>query len=230
MLALISSDKKYISNLLEEFTYSKEKSPKNTNLYKCNYKEHTFLIMSTGYGKVNIGSSLRFLCDNYDIRVLYQIGTAGSIVDTNDIFSVIIPSGSVQFDVDFMPNGYKPAMIPNIDSSIYKCNDDLINCAKEACILSSVNYSNDLIASSDMFVTNYNLSNSIRIEYNAGAVDCETAAVGEFAYLNDISYVSTKVISNYANNNGIKQYNLYDDEASNISQRIAHKFIKKYYE
>ena len=37
-------------------------------------------------------------------------------------------------------------------------------------------------------------------------------------------------IANYANNNGIKQYNLYDDEASNISQRIAHKFIKKYYE
>ena len=81
-----------------------------------------------------------------------------------------------------------------------------------------------------MFVCNYNLSSSIRREYNALAVDTETGSIGQFCYVNEIAYSSIKVISNFANNNGIKQFNLYDKESSIIALRVIDKFLKDFYE
>ena len=186
--------------------------------------------MTTGYGKVNIGSSLMYLKEKYKIKAVVLIGTAGSIIDSNQILSVVVPSNTVQFDVDFMPNGYMEGQIPGIDKSIYASDTDLNECVIEACNNCYVNYSNDIMASSDMFVSNYSLSNSIRREYDAGAVDAESGNIGQFCYVNDISFSCIKVISNYANNNAIKQYNMYEDEAALISQKVAYKFIKQFYE
>ncbi len=230
MLAIVSSDRCYVNDLLEKLTFSKELSPNKTELYKCNYKEHEFLIMVLGYGKVNTGSSLRYLCEKYKITVVLTIGTCGSVSDSNDIFSVIIPTSSLQFDVDFMPNGYLQAVIPNLSKGVYKTNEDVNDCLKRACNLSNVSYSTNLIASSDMFVSNYSLANSIRREYNASAVDCECGSVGEYCFINNISYSCIKGVSNFANNNGIKQFNLYDDESSKIVQRVTYKFLKEFYE
>ena len=59
MLALIIPERTYANELLENFEYSKENGPNGTEVYLCNYKNHRFLLVVTGYGKVNIGSSLR---------------------------------------------------------------------------------------------------------------------------------------------------------------------------
>ena len=230
MLAIVASDKCYVNVLLEKLTYSKEESPNKSEVYKCNYKEHKFIILVSGYGKVNIGSSLRYICDKYPIKVIISIGTCGSITDYNGIFSALIPLSSLEFDVDFTPIGYFEGQIPKISKALYKTNDDLVECLKKASNMSGVSYSNDLIVTSDMFVSNYTLSSSIRKEYNAGAVDCESGSIGQFCFINDIAYAILKVVSNFANNNGVKQYNLYDDEACMISQKITYKFLKEFYD
>lgn len=230
MLALIAPDKKYVNDLLQKIGKEKEKSPVDTDVYKCSYKEHEFLLMITGYGKVNLGSSLRYLCQTYPVKVIFQLGTAGSIVDTNEVFSAVIPTGVLQYDVDFTCVGYSPAQVPLLNKGVYQPNPDLVECAERACQMCGVNYSTDLIATADMYVYNNNLANSIRKEYNAGAVDCESGSVGQFAYQNRIPFVCLKVISNFANNNSVRQYNLYDEEAGKTSQRIAYKFLKEYYE
>ena len=230
MLAIVTSDRNYINNVIEKVSYSKQISPSVCEVYKCKYKEHEFLVVVTGYGKVNIGSSLRYVCEKYPVKVMLCIGTAGSITDNNEIFSAVIPSSTLQFDVDFTPNGFKPAFIPKVDNGIYKTNEDLIECLQRSCNMCGVNYSNDFVATSDMFVCNYSLSNSIKKQFNACAVDCESGSVGQFAYVNKIPFACIKVISNFANNNGIKQYNLYDDEASVILQRIVNKFLKEFYD
>ena len=228
MLAIVTSDKKYINNILNKLKYSKEDSPVQTKIYKCEYNTHYFILMETGYGKVNIGSSLRYIYEKYNIGAIVCIGTCGSINDSNDIFSAVIPSSCLQFDVDFMPNGYISGQVPNVNKAVYNTNHDLVDLLVRVCDKLNVSYSNNIIASSDMFVSNYSLANSIRMEYNACAVDCESGSVGEFAFINNIPYSCVKVISNYANNNGIKQYNLYDDEASMIAQRITYKLLNEF--
>lgn len=230
MLLVIAPEEKYINTLVSKYEYTKKNTINGVILYNCVYKEHQFLVATTGYGKVNIANTLRCLCDNYDIKVITQIGTAGSISDTNDIFSAVVFNSSLQFDVDFSPIGYLPGVVPNLSKGIYPTNDDLRDCMQRSCQICGVNYTNDLIASGDMFVCNNSLANSIRREYNAGAVDVESGVVGQFAFQNKIAYVGVKVISNFAYNNSIRQYNLYEDEAMLTAQKIANKFIKNYYD
>lgn len=230
MLLIIAPEKKYINNLVEKFDYTKKGIINKVGIYNCTYNNHQFLIATTGYGKVNITNALRYLCDNYDIKVIVQIGTAGSISDANDIFNAVVFCNSLQYDVDFSPLGYSPSIFPNELCGIYPTNNDLRECMQRSCITCGVNYTNDLIASGDMFVCNNNLANSIRREYNAGAVDVESAVLGQFAYQNNIAYVGVKVISNFAYNNSVKQYKLYEEEAISISEKIASKFIKNYYD
>lgn len=230
MLAIVASDRSYVNSILGDVKHTKELSPAITEVYKCMYKEHEFIVVVTGYGKVNIGSSLRYVCEKYPVKVMLCVGTAGSITDTNNIFSAVIPKSTLEFDVDFTANGFEFSVIPNIESGIYKTNTDLLECLQRSCNMCGVNYSYDIIATSDMFVSNYSLSNNIRKQHNAGAVDCESGSIGQFAYINNIPYACIKVISNFANNNGIKQYNLYDDESSIVLQRIINKFLKEFYE
>lgn len=230
MLLIIAPEDKYVSNLISKFEHTKKDAINDVSLYNCVYNEHQFLIATTGYGKVNIANALRFLCDNYDVKVITEIGTAGSISDANDIFSAVVFNNSLQFDVDFSPNGYSPGVFPNMVKGIYPTNSDLKECMQRSCLACGVNYTNDLIASGDMFVCNNGLANSIRREYNAGAVDVESGVVGQFAFQNKIAYVGVKVISNFAYNNSLRQYNLYEDEAILTAQKIAGKFIKNYYD
>lgn len=230
MLAIVASERCYVSDLLEKLSYTKEESPNKSEVYKCTYKTHEFIILVSGYGKVNIASNLRYICDKYNIRVILSIGTAGALTDEASIFSSVIPNTTAQFDVDFMPNGFMEGQIPGLDKATYKTNEDLIECLKRASNVSGISYLNDAVASSDMFVSNYNLASSIRREYNACASDCESGVVGEYSFVNEIPYASLRVISNLANNNGIKQYNLYDHESSSICQRITYKFLKEFYE
>ncbi len=229
MLALIIPERTYANELLENFEYSKENGPNGTEVYLCNYKNHRFLLVVTGYGKVNIGSSLRYVTEKYKVKVLLGFGSAGSIVDNVEILSAVIAKNALQFDVDFMPLGYMPAQIPKVKKAIYQANEDLVECAKTVCQKNCVNYCEGLVATSDMFVCNNRLSNSIRIEYDAAAVDCECGNIGQFAFMNKIPFVGIKVVSNYANNNAVRQYNLYDDEASIIAQKIVCNFLKEYY-
>lgn len=229
MLLICSSEKCYINDLLEKFSYTKEESLKNTQIYNCNYNEHEFIIMTTGYGKINIASSLRYAIDKYKINVILCVGTAGSISDNSPIFTSVIPNNTLQFDIDFMPCNKPSVTLPNLDTGIYKTNNDINECLKRASSNSGVNFNDGIIASSDMYVNNYNLSYSIKKDLMAVSVDTESGSIGQFCYINDIPYSCIKVISNFANNNSIKQLRLYDDEASKIAQRITYKFLKEYY-
>lgn len=228
MLFIVAPEYSYVSNLLEKYNYEKV-IKHNTNIYICNYNNHKFLIALTGYGKVNIANVLRLVCDNYNVKVILIMGTAGATSDCNDIFNAIVFNSSLQYDVDFSPIGYYPSVIPQMDKGVFFVNNDLKKCMERACKKIDILYTSDLIASGDMFVCNNNLANSIRIEYNAGVVDNESGVVGQFCYQNNIPFVGVKVISNFAFNNAVKQYNLYDDEANFLSQKIVSKFIKEYY-
>lgn len=230
MLAITAPERCYVNDLLEGLKYEKIYDSKGMSLYKTKYNNHEFIIITNGYGKINIASSLRYLIDNYKINVIINVGTVGSTCDTNTVFSAIIPNNCLEFDVDFTPLGYSEALIPLMDKGIYNTNNDLTECLNKASQMCGINYVNNLIATGDMFVCNNSLTNSIRREYNVGGVDCECATTGHFCYVNDIPFACIKVVSNLSGTNAAKQYNLYDAESSKTAQRIVHKFLKLYYE
>ena len=229
MLAIVSSNEKYIKDLVKKFDSEIASSPEKTKLYKCKYEEHDFLLMSTGIGKVNISSSLRYICDFYKINLILVIGTSGCICNCHNILDASIPKYSMQFDADFSSLGYKSSFIPKVNSCTFKTNNDINSCLKNICSKKGIKYSVMPVSSSDTFVSNYRLARTIFKNYNCSAVDCETGIIGEYCYINKIEYAALKIFSNYANNNAFNDYNLYNDDALGMCQDIVYDFIKRFY-
>ena len=228
MLLIVAKEDKYINNLLNKLEYTKE-NVDNINVYNCKYMDHNFLIIITSYGKVNVASSLIRIFNKYRIRVIVQMGTCQSISNDLDILNAVIYKGALQYDVDFSPLGYSPSIFPFMDTGIYFTNDDLRKCMEDSCSKCNVNYTNNLISSADMFVSNNNLAKSVRVCFNSSSIDDYSGTIGQIAYINKIPFVGINIVSSYANNNAVKLYNLYDNEASSICQKIVYKFIKEYY-
>lgn len=230
MLALVSSDIKYFKDVLSKIRHKKIISPNKTELYECYYNDHKFIIMATGYGKVNIASSLRYLTLKYNVKLVVSCGLAGSVVRNCEVLSCTVPSGTCQFDVDFSCYNIPPGQIPYVDKYIYKTNKDVNNYIIKICNEYFIKSNNYLLSSSDMFVCNQRLSNSIRNLYNASSVDTESGVIGEYCYINNISYSCIKIISCYANNYSYKQHIKNKDNCIEILQKITYKFIKRFYE
>lgn len=229
MLAICTTDKCYVNDLLNSFKYVKDKNCSLYSVYKCLYNSHEFLIVVTGYGKVNIGSSLMYIRENYKIGCIISIGTCGCVVQNKNLFDIVIPNGTIQYDVDFLLRNCMVSKIPNVKKNKYITNSDLNNCLKSSCLLLNENYLNEAIASADMYVYNKYLARSIKRSFNIDVVDVDSGCVGEFCYLNNIAYSCIKVISYNAFYITIKKYNYYDSKASNKCQRIVYKFIKEFY-
>lgn len=229
MLAIVSPEECYASYLLDSLSYKKKKVDNNFSIYECEYDNHVFVLLISGYGKVGMTNALRYLIDNYNIKIILSIGTGGAISGYNDIFDVVIPRSTLQFDVDYSPLGYNPGQFPNVNEFVYKTNEEVNELIKKCCINKNVNYVEGSCASADMFVNNHNLSNSIKREYNAFLVDCESGVIGEFCHLNNIEYSCIKVVSNFANESAVKHYKMYDEEAGVLCQKITNNFLKLFY-
>ena len=89
MLAIVASERCYVSDLLEKLSYTKEESPNKSEVYKCTYKTHEFIILVSGYGKVNIASNLRYICEKYN-RWKYVALVTGAVSLVIDILIIII--------------------------------------------------------------------------------------------------------------------------------------------
>ncbi|MEG2351308.1 MAG: 5'-methylthioadenosine/S-adenosylhomocysteine nucleosidase [Bacilli bacterium] len=226
MLAIVVPEISLVEYLLSKCTYKKVKDRNNIIIFKAVYNNSKFLILITGYGKVNIGSSLSFLINNFSIEKLVQIGTAGSLKEKIEIFDSVVSNSTLQYDVDFTLLGEKEVTLPNQQKGVFYSENDLKCSLQESSIGCGVKTHDALIITGDSFISNYNLALKLKKTFCADAVDCECADVAQIAYNNKIDFATIKIISNYAFDYGVNQYKMYDEEANLICQKVILRFLR----
>ena len=216
-----------------EYLLSKVKYKKvcetNYEIYNCEYKGTEFFILITGYGKVNIGSSLQNALDIIDDNIcVVQIGTAGSLTSKCSIFDAFVVDKTLQFDINFTKLGCNMATLPNEKTGTYNSNFYLKKCLINSISECDKNYIEGIMATSDSFVCSCNMNSYLQKKFCAKAIDTECASTAQFCFNNKIPFAGLKVISNYVNDNGINQYKIYNEEASFLCQKIMLNFIKNF--
>lgn len=198
------------------------------DIFNCTWYEKDFILLITGYGKVNIASSLQYLNCYTDIDAVLQIGTAGSLKENINVFDIFLVDKSIEANVDFTCLGYSPGVIPGSAAGTYNSNIYLKRCMIKAICDSDKSYNEGVIASCESFIANSNTRNCLRKVFCTDAVDCECGPVAHFCQNNNIPFIAIKIISNKANENAVKQYNLYNEEANKNSEKIALNFINRF--
>lgn len=178
------------------------------------------VVTSAGVGKVNMAVAVTLLIELYHVDYLINSGTAGSI-DT-EIGTVCVASDVRYYDFyvpGFIHEG-SPYQVP-YHPYPYHPSTNLLDEAKR--ILSDkVKFGT--IITGDRFVLSVGDLNGAPLE-NVVAIDMESAAVAQVAYLFSVDYLIIRTVSDNLNS---KEYDQNEKQSSDRAAKIAIEFIDNY--
>ena len=112
------------------------------------------VVVRSGIGKVNAGICAQILVDLFQIDLVINTGIAGSLNADIDIGDIVLSTDSLQHDVNAVAFGYKPGVIPRMETSVFPADKHLISLAKSSCekVNPDIHVFEGRVVSGDQFV------------------------------------------------------------------------------
>ena len=173
------------------------------------------ILWQCGIGKVNAAIGAMNLISQHHPDCIISTGLAGGIDDCLHVMDVVVGSQTAYHDVWC---GEPNALGQVQDMPLYyDAPDNLVH----KVISDQLDYKSGLIVTGDQFLTDKQRLKEIKEAFpKALAVDMESAAVAQVCYLNQIPYLSLRIISDVVGKESqLEQYN-------NFWQQVPHKASK----
>ncbi len=181
------------------------------------------VLVRSGIGKVNAAVCSQVLIDLYAVDYIINVGVAGAINKELKIGDVVIATDTMHHDMDTTYFGDEIGIIPRMEESSFKADNELINIALQA---SKDTVENNIytgrVVSGDQFLCDIDKKNKIWSHFKAYCVDMESAAIGQTCYLNKIPFNIIRSISDNSDENN-EYENFFKDsaiKASNILKNM----------
>ncbi len=220
-VAIIGAMDVEIQEVLNNLSKTKNTKISNFEITTGKLGKRDIVLAKSGVGKVSSAITTQFIIDKYKPKYIINIGIAGSLTDKLKAGDIIIAQNMVQHDFDVTafgnPRGYidngkephKPTFFHSDKNLIEKFKNNIENCTIGT------------IVTGDIFVNNERLKEQIRYEFNADAIDMESAAIAQTAQRNNIPIIVLKTISDSENNST----NEYSQNKESSAQQSALKII-----
>ena len=127
------------------------------------------------------------LIDNFDIRIVINIGTSGSVDNNLNIGDVVVADRLYQYDFDVTAFGRKLGEIENIGECIYTDKNILNKISKDLIVGG--------IASGDKFITCMEDKTFIRDKFNVMCIEMEGASIAQVCYLSNIPFLVIRSVT-----------------------------------
>lgn len=187
------------------------------------------VIVQSGIGKVNAGICAQILVDRFAVDVLINTGVAGALDERLNIGDMVISTDAVQHDMDVTMMGYKKGQIPGMDVLAFAADAELVKKA----VLANEEANPDIatfagrVASGDQFIAENNVKDRIISLFGAMCTEMEGAAIAQAAYLNQVSYVIIRAISDKADNSATMDYPTFEKQAIAHSVRLVQNLLTR---
>ena len=183
------------------------------------------ILVTCGVGKVNAARCTQILIDNYQVDIIINIGVAGGISNSLQIGDIILGERLVQHDFDITAFNHEKVYILNI--GVYINSDEyLLNICEDILNKNNISYQKGVIASGDIFCTDYVMSNKINKKFNALCVEMEGASIAQVCYLSHIPFLVIRAVSDIPNNDNVITYEEFLEESSNKIARVLKKMLE----
>ena len=205
--------KKLINNLEEKNIYEK-------TFYIGNIEKKQVVLVKSNVGKVNSARVCQMLIDNFNIELVINVGTAGSVDNSLDIGDVVVATELVQYDFDVTPFGRKLGEIENVGESI-KVEDKLLN------LFDGINVKKGIIASGDKFIVSREEKDNIRTIFNALSIEMEGASIAQTCYLDNIPFLVIRSITDKLDGSSKIDFEIFLESSSKVAANILKDVLKK---
>lgn len=187
------------------------------------------VVVQSGIGKVNAGICAQILVDRFQVEVLINTGVAGALASELNIGDMVISTDAVQHDMDVTRMGYKEGQIPGMEVLAFPADRELV----EKAALANREANPDIatfvgrVASGDQFIAENSVKDRIISAFGAMCTEMEGAAIAQTAYLNQVSYVIIRAISDKADNSATMDYPAFERQAIAHSIRLVQNLLPR---
>ena len=218
-IGIIAAEDKEMLAIKNKMTKIEEEKIYNLTFYKGYINNKKAILVKCGVGKVNATRTTQILIDKFEIESVINIGSAGGINDNLKIGDVVIGEKLVQHDFDVTVFDREKGFIPDT-GTFFESDKTLIKNIKQALrdINEDFNIHIGIIATGDIFLTDIEIKEKIKSEFNAECVEMEGAAIAQTCKLNNIPFVVIRGISDIPNGANLLDFNTYLEM---ISKRVA---------
>ena len=185
------------------------------------------VVVRSGIGKVNAAVCAQILADKFNIDVLINTGIAGSLDASIDIGDMVISTDLVEHDMDASIFGDPVGQIPRMDTFSFPADAELVKKALQANTEANpdIKTFTGRIVSGDQFVSSSEVKDKLVNLFDAKCTEMEGAAIAHVAYLNKISCVIIRAISDKADNSATMDYPTFEKQAIKHSVKLVRNLL-----
>ena len=185
------------------------------------------VVVRSGIGKVNAGICAQILVDRFQVDTLINTGIAGSLDAKIDIGDMVISTDALYHDMDATVFGDPVGQVPRMDTLAFPADETLVQKAVQANEKANpdIHTFTGRIASGDQFISSQGVKERIVENFHPLCVEMEGAGIAHAAYLNKVSCVIIRAISDKADNSATMDYPAFERKAIAHSVRLMKELL-----
>lgn len=229
MIGIIGAMEEEVAVLKEEMTIAEISEYASMQFCKGTLCGKDVVIVRSGIGKVNAGICAQILADKFEVDILINTGIAGSLDAAIDIGDMVISTDLVEHDMDATIFGDPLGQVPRMDTFSFPADEELVKKAVAANEEANpdIKTFTGRIVSGDQFVSSAEVKEKLVKNFGAKCTEMEGAAIGHVAYLNKISCVIIRAISDKADNSATMDYPTFEKKAIEHSVRLVRNLLPR---
>ena len=194
---------------------------------KGQFKGKDVVVVRSGIGKVNAGICAQILVSQFGADTLINTGIAGSLDAQIDIGDMVISTDALHHDMDATVFGDPAGQIPRMDTLSFPADKELVKKAVAANEKANpdIHTFTGRVASGDQFISDKEVKERIVSLFHPMCVEMEGAGIAQAAYLNKVSYVIIRAISDKADNSATMDYPTFEKKAIAHSVRLMKELL-----
>lgn len=229
IIGIIGAMEEEVSLLKEAMDVKEFVEYASMSFFKGNLCGKDVVIVKSGIGKVNAGICAQILVDKFNVDVLINTGIAGSLDAAIDIGDMVISTDLVEHDMDASIFGDAIGQIPRMDTFSFPADPVLVEKAKAANAEANpdIKTFTGRVVSGDQFVSSKEVKEKLVANFQAKCTEMEGAAIAHAAYLNKVSCVIIRAISDKADNSASMDYPTFEKKAIEHSVRLVQNLLPR---
>ena len=229
MIGIIGAMEEEVAHLKEAMQVEKTVERAAMTFVKGKLDGKDVVVVRSGIGKVNAGICAQILADLFEVDTLINTGVAGSLDAALDIGDIVISTDAVQHDMDVSALGDPVGQIPRMDTFAFPADERLVQLAVQANEEANpdIHTFTGRVVSGDQFVSDWAVKERLVTQFQAKCTEMEGAAIAQAAYLNKISCVIIRAISDKADNSSTMDYPTFEKQAITHTVRLVRNLMGK---
>ena len=229
MIGIIGAMEEEVAALKEAMTIEENVTFASMDFCRGTLCGKEVVVVRSGIGKVNAAICTQILVDKFGVDTLINTGIAGSLDANIDIGDMVISTDAVEHDMDASIFGDPIGQVPRMDTFSFPADEELVEKAKTANEEANPDIHTFVgrIVSGDQFVSSKEVKDKLVANFEAKCTEMEGAAIAHAAYLNKVSCVIIRAISDKADNSATMDYPAFEKQAITHYVRLVKNLLPR---